>query len=160
MDIHKENEITFCTFYLSNRLFGIDILNVKEVNKLKEMTAIQHAPEEIRGYVNIRGNLYLIADMKKVMGFPESTGRTSGKLIIFKPKIMEFTGIYVDDIGDTVTVRASDIFNRRQTATKQNESFQEKRKDDCDISEGVIQLEKELLISLSAPKIIQKLKQA
>jgi purine-binding chemotaxis protein CheW len=58
----------YCSFYLSERLFGVDIKTVKEISSDFHVTRIYHAPKEINGYVNIRGQLFLVLDLKRLLG--------------------------------------------------------------------------------------------
>ena len=59
----------FCTFRLSDRLYGVNINDVKEINTEISYTPIFHATEEIKGYINIRGQIYLLLDLRKIFGF-------------------------------------------------------------------------------------------
>ncbi len=58
-----------CSFRLSDRLFGVNILDVKEVNSDIEITPIYHARDSIRGYMNIRGQIHLVVDLRTEFGF-------------------------------------------------------------------------------------------
>ncbi|MBF0525581.1 MAG: hypothetical protein HQK56_10850, partial [Deltaproteobacteria bacterium] len=46
-----ERKRQFCSFWLSGRLFGVDILDVKEINSEITFTPIFHASKEVKGYV-------------------------------------------------------------------------------------------------------------
>ena len=59
----------FCTFWISGRHLGVDVLDVKEINSEINLTPIFHAPKEVIGYVNIRGQIYLILDLRLILGF-------------------------------------------------------------------------------------------
>ncbi len=159
MNNENDSTVTFCTFSLCQRLFGISILDIKEINNDHRFTSINHAPDEIKGYVNIRGNLYLIADMRKIMGFTKNGEDDFGKLIIFKPRLMELFGILVDDIGDTVTVVKTDVFDRRSSGMGSAEVHEDQRKDDMGIGLGVVKLEQGLLIALNTRNLVKKFTQ-
>ncbi len=94
----------FCVFWLSNRLFGVDILHVKEINQEMEFTHVFHAPEEIRGMVNIRGNIHLVIDLPLLVGLNSGQINKHSSVIIFKQKIAESLGALVDKIEGVVEV--------------------------------------------------------
>ncbi len=51
VEVIEDDVIQFCTFRLSSRLFGINILDVKEVNADKiNFTQVFHANKAIRIY--------------------------------------------------------------------------------------------------------------
>ena len=56
--------LRYCTFRLSGRLYGVDIEDVKEINTEVNFTPIFHASREIKGYINIRGQIYLLLDLR------------------------------------------------------------------------------------------------
>lgn len=99
----------FCTFWLSGRLFGVDIFNAKEVNTTVEFTPIFHAPKEVEGYVNIRGQIYLVIDIRQLLGFEKSEITEDSRVVIFKDDIGESFGVLVDKIGDVVEVAENEI---------------------------------------------------
>lgn len=149
--------ITFCTFYISNKIFGIDILDIKEINNEINFTAIDHTPNYLKGYVNIRGNLYLIGDVSNLLGLKSIDKNKNSKLILFKDHIDEAFGIIVDRIGDTVEVKEDTIYDRRKNR-EEHAGDKEERRNKVNISRGVIKLKDGLLITLVADKILNNIK--
>lgn len=135
----------FCTFRISNRLFGVDILDVKEINTELSFTPIHHAPEEVRGLVNIRGQIYLVLDLRRVLGFSPGTAEESTRLILFKQSVGEAFGVLVDSIGDVVSVDRKQIEERRKQESPAP-STEERRR--ADFGKGVCKLDEELLVIL------------
>ncbi len=79
----------FCTFWLSGRLFGVQILDVKEIHPEVAITPIFHAPRTVKGYVNIRGQVYLILDLRPMLGFESCEVDRKSCLVIFKTTVGE-----------------------------------------------------------------------
>jgi purine-binding chemotaxis protein CheW len=90
----------FCTFRLDRRLFGVDLLDVKEVTAETTATRIAHAPDEVLGLVNIRGHIYLALDLRRLLGLPASTVTAESRLVLFKPAVGPAFGVMVDEIAD------------------------------------------------------------
>lgn len=142
----------YCTFRLSGRLYGVDIGDVKEINTEVRYTPIFHATDEIKGYINIRGQIYLLLELRKIFGFEDKEEDENTRVLLFMPGIGELCGILVDNIEDVVSVDESLIENRRQAERETPEGHERRG---ADVGEGVCKLENELLIILSARKLVQ-----
>lgn len=62
----------FLTFRLDQELFAVDISVVHEVLAFKTLTRIPHTPENVRGVINLRGNVVPVVDVRLKLGL----GRT------------------------------------------------------------------------------------
>lgn len=98
----------FVSCWIGGRLHGIDILEIREINSEKGFTPIFHAPPQVRGYVNIRGQIHLVIDPRVPLGLPEAPPSPVGKgrqqLLIFKPHVAETFALLVDRVGDIIEV--------------------------------------------------------
>ncbi len=99
----------FCTFLTGDHLFGVDILDVKEINTETDFTPIFHAPNQVKGYVNIRGHIHLILDLRLLLGFESKKTDEASRLVLFKPDVGESFGVLVDRIGDVLEVDETQI---------------------------------------------------
>jgi len=142
----------YCTFRLSGRLYGVDIRDVKEINTEINITPIFHAPKEIKGYINIRGQVYLLFDLRAIFCFAEKPIDEASRVVLFMPDIGGLCGILVDSIEDVVTVDENLIENRRQHEREVPEGIERRG---ADIGEGVCKLPDELLIILNAGRLVQ-----
>ena len=148
------DNVQMCTFRMSGRLFGVDILDVKEINGNIDITPIHHAPSIVRGYMNIRGQILLVVDLRRVFGFEAAQEIPVGsRVVIFKASVDEPFGILVDSVGDVVEVERKSIVDRRMHESP-GASSHEMRKSREDLVLGVCPLEKELLLALNARRIL------
>jgi chemotaxis signal transduction protein len=153
----EEEKRQFCTFWIGDRHFGVDILDVKEINSEVHFTPIFHAPKEVRGYVNIRGEIYLILDLALILGFKSEGLSESSRIVLFDAEAGEAFGVVVDRIGDIVTVDASQIENRRTEDMGPPEEGLERRK--LDLGGSVCKLEDELLVIVKSKHLLTIIKQ-
>ena len=149
----SEQKRQFCTFSLEEKLFGVDILDVKEINSTAEFTPIFHAAEEIKGYVNIRGQIHLILDLRLLIGYKSREVEETGRLVLFKTDVGENFGVLVDRIGDVVTVDET-MIEERSKGDYQSSDLEDTRL--ADISSGVCKLEGNLLVILDARKFLNE----
>lgn len=148
-----EDRTRFCTFWVSGRLHGVDILCVKEVNQEARFTPVFHTPEEVQGYVNIRGQIYLILDLRSILGLGKSELTETSRLLLFKPEVGEAFGVVVDKIGDVQEVDAADVEERRKSAQGPSDSG-ERRGAREDLITGVCRLENDLMVILNPKNLL------
>jgi chemotaxis signal transduction protein len=153
----QNSTMQMCTFRMANRLFGVNILDVKEVNENTNVTPIYHAPPDICGYINIRGQILLVVNLRETFGFDQrhKADVGSGKVVVFKSSVDEPFGIMVDEVCDVVSVEQSRIVDRR-AGESQNDAVRELRRAKDGVVMGVCPLEKELLLVLNARYILKK----
>ena len=101
-DTGADGELLYCTFRLAGRLFGVDMRAVKEVNTRTALTPVPHAPPAVSGLVNLRGQLHLVLDLRRLLGLGESAVTADSRLVIFKPAVGEAFGVLADAVGDVV----------------------------------------------------------
>jgi purine-binding chemotaxis protein CheW len=64
-------EQQFCTFYLDDHFFGIEVENVQEVLRHQAMTRVPLAPVLIGGLINLRGQIVTAIDLRQRLGLPQ-----------------------------------------------------------------------------------------
>jgi purine-binding chemotaxis protein CheW len=158
VDFAQNSIMQMCTFRMANRLFGVNILDVKEVNENTNITPIYHAPPDICGYINIRGQILLVVNLRETFGFDQGhkAGSGTGKVVVFKSSVDEPFGILVDEVCDVVTVDQNRIVDRRAGETNASDGARELRRAKDGVVMGVCPLEKELLLVLNARYILAK----
>src|SRR5262249_43240450 len=67
-------------------------------------TPVPHAPPVVCGCVNLRGDIYLVLDLRRLLGLPPIAVTPDTRLVIFKPAAGESFGVLVDAVGDIVTL--------------------------------------------------------
>lgn len=93
---------------LGDEEYAIDIMRIKEITPLFEMTPIPRAPSYILGILSLRGNIIPVFDARKKIGLPanEATDRT--RIIVLKNED-EQVGILVDSITSAAQISARSI---------------------------------------------------
>ncbi len=99
----------FCTFYIADQFFGIDVLKVQEVLKYQSMTDVPLAPDVVEGLINLRGQIVVAIDMRRRLSLAP---REESKLpinIIIRTEQDGAVSLLVDEIGDVIEVE-EDLF--------------------------------------------------
>lgn len=53
------------TFNIAEEEFGVDIMHVKEIIRMMEITKVPKSPDFVEGVINLRGNVVPIIDLRK-----------------------------------------------------------------------------------------------
>jgi purine-binding chemotaxis protein CheW len=95
------------TFWLGDLLLGIDIVAIREINRVVEITPVPDAPAAVKGVVNLRGDVVTILDLRSLLGL-ELVELTSQSRLIVIPMEEEVVGLIVDRVTDVATVTTDD----------------------------------------------------
>lgn len=152
-DLDVSGSKRFCTFHLSGRLFGVDILDVKEIGIDIKLTSIYHAPDSISGYMNIRGQIHLVIDLRKLFGFEPKEVDGQSRVILFKTKIGEPFGALVDKMGDVIDIQETQIEERRNQGPI-SADIKNRRKAPQKLTMGICKLESALVVIVDARNIL------
>jgi len=98
-----ENSHQFCTFYLDNLLFGVDLLKVQEVIRHLELTEIPLAPRVVSGLMNLRGQIITGIDMRRKLEFADRPEGALPMNVVIRSADGAIS-LLVDKIGDVVEV--------------------------------------------------------
>ncbi|MBF0549897.1 MAG: chemotaxis protein CheW [Deltaproteobacteria bacterium] len=96
------------TFYLNGGLFGVDVAQVREVNRLQDITRVPHAPEFVCGVINLRGEIVTVVDLRLILNMP-ATELSSKTRIVIVTHQDEQIGLLVDEIADVLIINVNDI---------------------------------------------------
>jgi len=100
----------FATFRVGERQLGLDILRVREIIRVLDITPVPLAEPRVRGLLNLRGQIVTILDLAVSLGDPRPEISEGSHIVILKqggPAAGEGTagdlrGLLVDGIGDVV----------------------------------------------------------
>ena len=155
-DRHAPTPLLFCTFRVNGRLFGVDILDVKEVTAETTHTRVAHAPDEVLGLVNIRGYIYLALDLRRLLGMPACSVTRMSRLVLFKPSVGAAFGVVVDEICD---IQAVDP-RRIETFAGADKGLAAAYANRVDLIDSVCELADELLVVLSPRRFLAVVEQS
>jgi purine-binding chemotaxis protein CheW len=95
-------------FRIGEVVFGLDIVQVQEINRNIEVTRVYSAPAYVRGVINLRGQIVTIIDLAHRLNVGVEARAERPKNIIVESR-GELVGILVDEIEDIVQASAADL---------------------------------------------------
>ena len=105
---HTGTELQFATFYVGDLLLGVNICQVQEINRQLDATKVPHAPKEVHGVINLRGDVATVIDLRTVLGMPPVEDSRNSRTLIVQSH-GESIGILVDRISDILTISSEEI---------------------------------------------------
>jgi purine-binding chemotaxis protein CheW len=96
-------EEQFCTFYLGDLLFGVEVMCVQEVLMKQEMTRMPLASPVVHGLINLRGQIVTAVDLRQRLGMPALDENCDQMNVVVKSGDSAYS-LLVDEIGDVVDV--------------------------------------------------------
>jgi purine-binding chemotaxis protein CheW len=97
-----------CTFFVAGRTFGVEVSAMREVLKAQPLTRVPLAPRQVRGLINLRGQIVTAIDLRERLGFPPFTGERASMNVIVEGED-GLVSLLVDEIGDVVVVSGDDV---------------------------------------------------
>ncbi|MGZ5920349.1 MAG: chemotaxis protein CheW [Rhizomicrobium sp.] len=98
----------FITFLISGQEFCADIMAIREIRGWTSTTVLPHAPEYVRGVINLRGTVLPVIDLKCRLGMG-STEATPKHVIIVAAVDGRTVGLLVDAVSDIFYAGESDV---------------------------------------------------
>ncbi len=143
----------FCTFSIGQKLFGVNITDVKEVRPPVRFTPVFHAPDEVKGLVNVRGQIHMVIDLRILLGFDAMEIGKLSRIVLFKSHVGESFGVLVDAIGDVVETDETRIENMGERNRENGDGMREL----SDLIVGNCKLDDKILIVLESTLLLKKI---
>ena len=102
----------YLTFKLAGEEYGLEILKVKEIIGVMDITRVPRTPDFVRGMINLRGKVIPVIDLRTKFGF-ESVEDTDETCIIVVEVVRNGesiqTGILVDSVSEVLDIPGEEI---------------------------------------------------
>lgn len=139
-----ENIRQFVEFRIGEEEYGIDILQVKTIERMMPITRVPKAPNFVEGVINLRGEIVPVIDLKKRFDLP--SGETTDNTRIIIVSVDDITvGMIVDSATEVVQLTQDAI----EPAPPITGSI------DSNYLDGVGKIEGRLLILLNVAKLLK-----
>ena len=96
----------FCTFFLDKHCFGVPVDKVQEVLRYQAMTPVPLVPREVRGLINLRGQIVTVIDLRRRFNLPDREPQRRGTNVIVQTGD-EVVSLLVDEMGNVQYVQES-----------------------------------------------------
>ena len=102
----------YLTFLLGREEFAIQVLKVREIMGIQDITAVPQTPAYIKGVINLRGKVIPVVDLRLKFCLPEAEYTQRTCIIVVQVQAGEVavhTGIIVDAVSEVLNLAGGDI---------------------------------------------------
>ena len=102
----------YLTFRLEKEEFAIQVLRVREIMGMQDITAVPQTPPYRKGVINLRGKIVPVIDLRLKFGFPETEATPASCIIVVQLNTGKDTllmGLLVDAVSEVLNLAAADI---------------------------------------------------
>jgi purine-binding chemotaxis protein CheW len=102
----------YLIFHLGTEEFGAEVLKVREILGLQDITAVPQVPSFVKGVINLRGKVTPVIDLRVKFGLPpeEYTARTC--IVVVRTHMAGedlHIGMIVDGVVEVLSLAAAEI---------------------------------------------------
>ncbi len=97
----------FLTFLLDKEEYGLEILKVREINGITDITKVPQAPPFVKGVINLRGKVIPVIDLRLKFGLGEIKYTEQTCIIVVDVGMM--MGVIVDAVQEVHDIPSEDI---------------------------------------------------
>jgi purine-binding chemotaxis protein CheW len=91
--------VELAIFHVGKVTCALKSIQVQEIIKNQEITTVHHAPEYVKGVINLRGQIVTIISMRKKFNLPELEKTENMQIVVVKMG-GESVGLLVDSMDD------------------------------------------------------------
>ncbi len=107
----------YLTFRIGREEFAIQVLKVREIMGIEEITAVPQTPSHVKGVINLRGKVIPVVDLRLKFGLPELEYTQRTCIIVVQLALGSantLMGIVVDGVSEVLNLVSGDIENTPQ----------------------------------------------
>ena len=98
----------YLTFGLAEETYGLEILKVREIIGIMDITAVPRTPAFVKGVINLRGKVIPVVDLRLKFGMCEAEHTEQTCIIVVDVGGVEM-GILVDKVSEVLNIAGGDI---------------------------------------------------
>lgn len=107
-DLHDDDLIQLVTFRIGEEEFGVDIVAVKEIIRLMQITMVPRAPKFIEGVINLRGKVIPVINMRTRFNKDEHVPDSSTRIVVMELD-QKIVGFLVDGVSEVLRIPESTV---------------------------------------------------
>ncbi len=102
----------YLIFHLGNEEFGTEVLKVREIMGLQDITTVPQTPTYVKGVINLRGKVIPVVDLRLKFGFPPEEYSARTCIIVVRTTQGDqdlMIGIVVDGVAEVLSLTGAEI---------------------------------------------------
>ncbi len=138
-------QLQLVTFELGEEEFAIDILAVREINRMMQITRVPQSPADVEGVINLRGRIIPVVNLRQRFGMQPDHQSNESRIVVVDVN-GHTIGFVVDRVHEVLRIDGSIV----EAAPAMASSI------DSDYIRGVGKLEDRLLILIDLDRLFNR----
>jgi purine-binding chemotaxis protein CheW len=134
----------YVTMTIAGQLFGIPVLQVRDVLGPQRLTKIPLAPIEVAGSLNLRGRIVTAIDVRTRLGLPPRPEGQKGMSVVVDLNGEQYS-LQIDQVGEVLTLDPNDFENNPPTLDPRWR----------EVSRGIYRLKGQLLVVIDIAALLK-----
>ncbi len=110
------------SFVLGDELYGIDVMQIREVLRSQAISPVPGAPAFVLGIINLRGNVVAIIDTRSRFALPHREVDEASRILILDAGD-HVVGFLVDSVREVVQVNGAQVESAPDTGSRESSRF-------------------------------------
>lgn len=139
----------YLTFLLAGDTYGIDVLQIQEIRAWEATRLIPEAPEQIKGVLDLRGQIVPIVDLRLRFKLASAEYTPTTVTIVISTRVAgkdEVVGIVVDGVDDVLSVNLDEVRPPPNLGKQINTYFMQ----------GMVKYEGQMVVLLDTDKLFDE----
>lgn len=124
MELVKDVITQYCGFKVGGEEYAIPVMEVQEVIKPQMVTPIPLAQEQVRGLINLRGQIVTCLSLRKLFGQEDNLNQEYMNIIVRGKD--GFFSLVVDEVTDIIDIENTHIENPPDTINQNLKQYVDK----------------------------------
>jgi len=111
-ELSSDEAEQYLTFMLGGKVYGLEILNIKEIIEYGEITEVPMTPDFISGVINLRGSVVPVIDLSQRFSGQSTAHTKRTSIIILEVKNDDLRieiGVTVDMVNEVLDIHPKEI---------------------------------------------------
>jgi len=114
--------VQWVTFKLADEVYGINVMQVREVLRPTTIAPVPGAPKYVLGIINLRGSVVTVIDTRDRFGLCSEPITDNSRIVIIETG-KSVIGMLVDAVAEVVYIRESEIEQAPNVGNEESSRF-------------------------------------
>ncbi len=143
MEQTSNTEMQLVVFDLASEFYGVDIGDVREINRMQAITRVPGAPPFVEGVINLRGRVVPVVDLRKRLNLKVGEQTQESRIVVVDIGGRD-VGVIVDAVSEVLRIPTTTIEPPSSMITNI----------ESDYLRGIAKLDAKLVILLDLNKVL------
>lgn len=116
----------YLTFVLGKEEYGLEILKVKEIIGMMDITSVPNVPSYVKGVINLRGKVIPVVELRLKFGMESIPYTERTCIIVVDVQVkgrLALVGIVVDAVSEVLNINREEIENTPNFGTEMDTNY-------------------------------------